>query len=168
VPGLACAVLVHSLFNHLVLNPILETAVVLSGVPLLLVLIFKRSERATRDWLGSGMERDLEILEQVRSGEVARTRIGRYLHSLKTHLSGAVVTDMLCYLRLRLELSLRAKGVLMARAAGLDVPIDPDVRASFGELDHLERSIGRTGLMAIQPFLRASQRDLRQLRAPRS
>ena len=80
-----------------------------------------------------------------------------------SRLPGPVVADMLCYLRIHLELSLRAKGILIAREAGVELPIDDEVRADFKEMRFLERSIGKTGKMAILPFLRSSSRDLWQL-----
>jgi hypothetical protein len=75
----------------------------------------------------------------------------------------AVVADMLCYLRLHTELALRAKGVLLARENGLDVPLDAATREKFAELGYLEKSVGRTGLLALHPVLRTSRRDLWQL-----
>jgi hypothetical protein len=70
---------------------------------------------------------------------------------------------MLCLLRIHLELSLRAKGILIARAAGVEVPLDEEVRANFEEMRYLERSIGKTGRLAILPLRRTSGRDLWQL-----
>src|SRR5205823_1587985 len=83
---------------------------------------------------------------------------GAYLSTL-SRLPGPVVADMLCYLRIHLELSLRAKGILIAREAGVELPIDDEVRADFKEMRFLERSIGKTGKMAILPFLRSGSRD---------
>ena len=162
LPGLALAVFAHSTFNHLSHNPLLATAFLLVVMPLLLFLVFEYSERATREWLGSGLDLDMELLEQIMSGEVMETRVGRYLHSLKEHFPGEMVADMLCLVRIQLELSTRAKGLLLARAAGLDLPIDETVRENFEELKFLEKSIGPTGRMAILPFLRTSSRDLWQ------
>ena len=163
LPGLGVAVVVHSFFNHLVLNPLATTALLLVAMPLLLVLVFERSERATRAWLGQGIDSDLELLELILGDQIADSRIGRYLDSLRSHFPGAVVADMLCLLRVHLELALGAKGILLARAAGVRIPVDPAVRADFAELRYLERSIGTTGRLAIQPFLRTSSRDLWQL-----
>jgi RsiW-degrading membrane proteinase PrsW (M82 family) len=162
LPGLALAVFAHSTFNHLSHNPLLATAFLLVVMPLLLFLVFEYSERATREWLGSGLDLDMELLEQIMSGEVLETRVGRYLHSLKEHFPGEMVADMLCLVRIQLELSTRAKGLLLARAAGLDLPLDDSVRENFEELKFLEKSIGPTGRMAILPFLRTSSRDLWQ------
>jgi hypothetical protein len=41
--------------------------------------------------------------------------------------------------------------------------VPPDVRANLQELRCLERSIGRTGLLALEPVLRQSARDLWQV-----
>ncbi|MGH7741185.1 MAG: PrsW family glutamic-type intramembrane protease, partial [Candidatus Eiseniibacteriota bacterium] len=162
LPGLALAIFAHSTFNHLSHNPLLATAFLLVVMPLLLFLVFEYSERATREWLGSGLDLDMELLEQINSGEVMETRVGGYLHSLKEHFPGEMVADMLCLVRIQLELSTRAKGLLLARAAGLDLPLDETVRENFEELKFLEKSIGPTGRMAILPFLRTSSRDLWQ------
>jgi hypothetical protein len=70
---------------------------------------------------------------------------------------------MLCYLRLHVELALNAKGLLMMRESGFRVEMDEDTRAKFEELDYLERSIGRTGKLAMSPFLYGSGKDLWQL-----
>jgi hypothetical protein len=120
--------------------------------------VFERSEHATRDWLGAGMDRDVEALEQILSGEVVETRVGHYLHELRVRLPGAVVADMLCLLRVRIELSLRAKGLLMARAAGIALPPDPVVKANLEELTYLEGAIGPVGLLALQPLVQGKWR----------
>lgn len=162
-PGLAIAVTIHSLFNHFLLDPMISTALLVLLMPLLVIAVFERSERSTKVWLGAGLDSDVELLEMIGSGEIQRTHVGEYLESLKSRFPGAVVGDMLCYLQVYLELSLRAKGVLIARAAGVDVPVDPSVRANFEEMKFLERSVGPTGKIALLPFLRTSSRDLWQL-----
>jgi len=49
------------------------------------------------------------------------------------------------------------------REAGFEVPIDADTRARLAELAYLEKSIGRTGLLAVRPLVASNQRDLWQL-----
>ena len=163
LPGLLLAVGVHSFFNHLLLNPLLTTALLLLAMPLLLLGVFERSEQSTRQWLGSNLDSDVELLELILSERMADSRVGRYLESLRTRFPGPVVADMLCLLRIHLELSLSAKGILLARSAGIRIPADAPVRADFEELRFLERSIGPTGKLAILPFLRTSSRELWQL-----
>lgn len=163
LPGLLLAASVHALFNLFTLNTLLTAAVMIATLPLLLMAVFERSERATRDWLGSGLDGDVEALEQILDGEVAGTRVGHYLDALKHRFEGAIVADMLCLLRIHLELSLRAKGMLIARAAGVNVQPDDAVRANLEELRYLERTIGPTGCLAMLPLRRTSSRDLWQI-----
>lgn len=162
-PGLGAAAAIHSAYNHLILPPLATTGLLLAVLPLLVVVVFERSERATRHWLGVGFDTDADLLDQILTGEVRETRVGAYLESLKSRFPGTVVADMLCLLRVRLELSMRAKGMLLARQAGLKVPIDEQVRASLEELRFLERSVGKTGRLAILPFVNQSARDLWEL-----
>lgn len=163
VPGLAAAFVMHSAFNHFLLPALANAAVLLVGFPLLAYAVFDQSERATREWLGTGFDTDAQLLEQVMSGELRETPVGRYLHGLRTSLPPAVVGDMLSLLQLQLELSMRAKGMLLAREAGLHVAPGPEIQAKLEELRWLERAIGPTGRLALHPVLRTSSRELWQL-----
>jgi RsiW-degrading membrane proteinase PrsW (M82 family) len=162
LPGFAAAVLVHSLFNHFILSPMLSTLLIMVTLPLLIVLVFSRSERATRNWLGEGWNADVELLESITTGEITETRVGAYLNTLRDRFAPQVVADMLCLLQLHLELAMSAKGILLAQEAGIKVPPDPDLKAKFAELAYLEKSIGKTGLLTLHPFLYSSSRDLWQ------
>ena len=86
------------------------------------------------------------------AGRASDSRIGAYLEELRERFPPPTVVDMVCLLRLRLELSIRAKGILIARQAGFEVPPDPDMEGRFAELRFLEDSIGRTGLLAMSPL----------------
>ncbi|MGE5126736.1 MAG: PrsW family glutamic-type intramembrane protease [Betaproteobacteria bacterium] len=163
VPGLLAAIAVHSLYNHFFLPPLLATGVLLAALPLLVVAVFERSERATRHWLGVGLDSDLELVESIVSGRALQTRVGDYLRALSARFPGEVVADMLCLVRIQAELAIRAKGLLLAREAGLEAPVGEDVRDCLQELRYLERSIGRTGLLALGPLRRGGSRDLWQL-----
>ena len=163
LPGLAIAILVHVAFNLFVLPPLVMTGILAAAMPLLLSAVFVRSEHATRAWLGDGMDRDVEALEQILSGEVVETRVGQYLFQLRTRFPGVVVADMLCLLRVELELSLRAKGLLLARAAGIELPPDEEVQANLKELRFLERAIGPVGMLALKPLLAGKERWEREL-----
>ena len=132
-------------------------------MPALVLVVFERSERATHDWLGHGFDSDAELLESIASGEIARGPTGAYLESLRRRVAGAEVADMLCLLQIDAELSMRAKGLLIARAAGVELPADPSLRALFAERRYLERAIGATGRLAILPLRRRGSRDLWQL-----
>jgi hypothetical protein len=161
--GLLLAIALHSLFNHFILSPALTTLVIVLVFPPLMVLAFSQSERGLRHWLGTGFDLDAELLKAMRSGEFADSHAGQYLQSLRDHFDGAALADMLCYLQLNAELSLRAKGVLMLRESGFPVSKDAEVGEKLTELRFLKESIGKTGELALAPLLHHTPQDLWQL-----
>lgn len=162
VPGFAVAVVLHSAFNHF-FSPLVSTLAVAAALPLLLYVVFARSERALGEWLGKGFDADAEMLALINSGNLSDSPLGRYLHTLQDRFRGPVLADLLCYLRVHTELALRAKGILLMRASGFDVPVDDATREKFAELEYLEDSVGKTGLLALRPLLHMSHKDLWQL-----
>jgi RsiW-degrading membrane proteinase PrsW (M82 family) len=162
-PGVAAAlgvaVVFHSIFNHFPMPPILAACVILIVLPTIVTVVFDRSERATRQWVGEGLDLDVDLLNLLTSSEFGRSRLGAYLVQLRDRFPGPVVADMFCLLRLELELAIRAKGMLMARQQGFEVPQDPEVKARLQERRYLQRSIGPTGLLALKPLRVANERD---------
>ena len=128
-----------------------------------MLVVFEQSERATRRWLGSGFDTDMELLEQIMSPAMRESPVGQYLSALRQHFDGTVVADMLCLLRIQAELSMRAKALLMARQAGIAIAVDDDVKANLEEMRYLEKSMGPTGRLALDPFRKKSSRDLWEL-----
>ena len=163
LPGLAAAIVLHSAFNHFLFQPVLSTLGILIALPPLAWLVFQRSERSVGDWLGADFDADARLLELLDSDEFDKSNVGSYLQSLRSHFRGEVVADMLCYLRLHLELEMMAKGMLLMRQEGLSPELEPGTRAKFDELRYLERSIGRTGKRAMKPFMHLNARDLWQI-----
>jgi RsiW-degrading membrane proteinase PrsW (M82 family) len=160
LPGLGVAVVSHVFFNNVVLwfPPITFTVAILVSFPILIVLVFSRSERILRDWLEVGFSSDVALLEMLRSGEIKATRIGLYLRTLRDRFPGEVLGDMLCYLQTWVELSIKAKGRLLLREAGLPQPSDPVVSDRLRELAFLGKSIGVMGRLALAPFLHGGSR----------
>jgi hypothetical protein len=127
------------------------------------MFLFQRSERETRSWLGNGFDTDQELLRVMRAGEVADTPVGQYLKGLRTSYPPEVIVDMMCLLRLRAELGIKAKGILLMREAGFESEPDPSLQAKLEEVSYLEKSIGKTGMRALKPFVHTSTQDLWQL-----
>jgi len=163
LPGFIVAITIHSVFNHFPGTPILTTLGTLLALPPVFLVVFEKSARSMHEWLEVDFDEDAMLLEQINSGEFTESRIGRFLQDLKQMFPGTVVVDMLCYLRLYTELALRAKGVLMMRENGLDTPVGERTKAKFEEMRYLEKSIGKTGLLAMSPFLQMTRKDLWQL-----
>ena len=163
VPGFAIAVLLHSFYNHFFFGPVISTFLIIVLLPAVMIVVFQRSEVSLRQWLRVGFDSDQELLETLTSGNLMETPVGTYLQSLQTRFNPIVVVDMICYLRIHVELSIEAKGILLMRQSGFELPPDPTVAEKFAELRSLAKNIGQTGKLALLPFLHTSDRELWQL-----
>jgi RsiW-degrading membrane proteinase PrsW (M82 family) len=158
-PGWIAAFAIHLAFNLVPVSPLATTAMLLIVLPLIVLSVFHRSELATREWIGAGLDLDLMLHETFSSEALAYTKFGTYLRELRERFPGHVVADMLCLLRVELELSIQAKAVLLARDAGVSMPVHPDAHSAAAEIRHLRSSIGTTGLLALHPVQVSSHRD---------
>jgi protease PrsW len=159
-PGLAAAILLHALFNQGWLSPVGSMAAVMTGLPLIFLTVFYISEQSLRRWLAGKLDQDIDMLAMIESGEFKQTPQGVYLMSLNGSFPPEVRGDMLTLLHLTIELSAGAKGALLLREAGLEVPPDPDLDSRLKELQYLKKSIGPTGMLAVRPLLKQTPRDL--------
>lgn len=154
------AILIHSFFNHFVLPPVATMFFTLVIIAVAEYIIFRYSEKNLRKWLELEFDSEVKLLMMIRKGQFARTHAGEYLTSIKYRFSQMAVVDMLAYIALYLELSIKAKSRLMLHEAGLPVGRDESVSDRLAELKALEKNIGLTGILAISPVLRISRRDL--------
>ncbi len=159
LPGLVVAVVAHSIFNHFFVSPAWTAVGQVLVLPLAMLLVCRLSDRSLVQWLDFGFDTDAELLAIINSGKVSETPAGRYLISLRRHFPPAIVADMYCLLALQVELSVRAKGMLMMRREGFRVAPVSEVKEKLAELAYLERSIGRTGRLALRPFRQRRRRD---------
>ncbi|MDD5695859.1 MAG: PrsW family glutamic-type intramembrane protease, partial [Bacteroidales bacterium] len=154
------AVLMHSFFNHFVMPPVTNMLFTLVIMALAEYLIFKSSEKDLKKWLELEFDTEVKLLLMIRKGQFSKTHTGEYITFIKDRFAPLAVVDMLAYIALYLELSVKAKSRLMLHEAGIPAPKEDSVDEKLAELNALERNIGVTGLLAIAPVLRVSRRDL--------
>lgn len=159
VPAWITALALHAAFNLVPVSRLATTAVLLLLLPLIVLWVFARSERATREWVGAGLDLDLMLHDVFSSDTLEYTKFGAHLQALRQRFAGPVVADMLCLLRIELELSIQAKALLIARDAGVAMPTHPDARSAVAEVRYLRSAIGTTGLLALGPIHVSSWRD---------
>jgi RsiW-degrading membrane proteinase PrsW (M82 family) len=164
LPGIAIAILIHVLYNQPLSRPVLAAVVVLVSLPVVIAFIFWRSEKALENWLGTKLDKDIDLLQMIATGSFSQSPAGSYLRSLESSFSTSILGDMLSYLHLSLELSARAKGDLLRREMGFPVDSDRQLPAQLKELKFLESQIGRAGQMALSPLLGQSRRDVWEMR----
>jgi hypothetical protein len=164
IPSYLAAVLLHSLFNHLLNQPVVAMLAMMVVLPSSMALIFRYSEHHLRQWVEADLESKIALIRMINRGEFLDSPCGRQLQKLSESFKAECRVDMLCYLRLHGELALRAKLILMMRDVGFDERlIDAETRSKLIEMKHLEASLGRTGLLALRPLMNATGRDLWQL-----
>jgi RsiW-degrading membrane proteinase PrsW (M82 family) len=164
LPGISIAILIHVLYNQPLWRPVTAAVVVLVTLPAIVAFIFWRSEKALENWLGTKLDKDIDLLQMIATGTFSQSPAGSYLRSLESGFTASILGDMLSYLHLSLELSARAKGDLLRREMGFPVEPDPQLPAQFKELKFLESQIGLAGKLALSPLLGQSRRDVWELR----
>jgi len=151
---------IHSFFNHFLLSPLIMTILQIVCLPILITAVFELSERGLEKWLESGFDSDVALLNDIRLGRIRSTPHGKYLMELKKRFPGEMLVDMLCYIRLQLELAISAKGLLLMRESGFSPKPSQETQEKFRELEMLESQLGPVGLLAIKPLLHNTTRDL--------
>lgn len=162
LPGLLAAMILHSFFNRFIISPAASAFGLLVGVPTLMYLIFRASNRSLEMWLGKGLDVDAQLLEAINQGRFTETPVGNYLLSIRDRFAPETVADMFCLLRLSLELSLEAKGLLLMRQQGFEVGPSAEIPEKLMEVQFLRKSIGPTGRLALGPLLPKGRKDLWQ------
>jgi RsiW-degrading membrane proteinase PrsW (M82 family) len=161
--GLATAILIHAVFNQFLVSPLVSAAIIVLLVPVVIIFIFNSSEKSIRKWLELEFDSEVSILRMIRKGQFSTTKTGGFLVSLKAHFPAETVLDMYCFISLYLELSIKAKSLIILKENDMVVPADPDLPNKIRELKSLLKSIGRGGYLAIAPVLRVSRKDLWKL-----
>jgi len=163
VPGLLAAWGLHLAYLHTPVDPLLRAFVLLLVVSAGMPLLLRRSETSLRSWLHDRFDVEAEILEMIDTGVAAESPLGQYFEAVRERVEPTVAADMLCYLRIHLELSISAKGRLLLRDQGFKPQPPVDLEERFEELSALEKTIGPTGRRALAPLLHRSRRDLWQI-----
>jgi protease PrsW len=162
LPGLIAAIVVHSLFNHLLQLPMVATVAMIVLVPAVLFFVFAKSESRIHKWITSDHETHQQLLASM-DGEFAKSEGGRFIADVADKFAHGHAAEIFAYMRLHTELVLRAEEMLLAREKGQKGAISDEDVARFERLHALERSIGRTALLALWPHLHYSRQELAEL-----
>jgi RsiW-degrading membrane proteinase PrsW (M82 family) len=159
-PAFIVAVILHSLFNHFLIQVLLQTVLILLLIPFLMMLMMRLTQKAVHQWLEIGFSDEIEMLRMIRQGKFGESRSGRYLYSLRDYFSPEVLLDLYCYIEIWLELSVKAKRNLMLREMGIEGLREEGIEEKLLEWQHLRQRIGKMGEIAVRPLLYQQQRDL--------
>jgi len=160
VTGMILAVLIHGIYNMFLISPLISTLLIVIIIPVTISIIFQNNERSIRKWLEMEFDSEVKLLGMIKKGKFIETRSGAFLVSVKKHFPAEIVMDIYCFISLYLELSVKAKSLLMLKENDLTVITDPETPAKMKELESLRKNIGKAGFLAISPILRMSRKDL--------
>jgi len=146
-------VFIHGFFNSFIISPFAFSAMQLIISPVIFYSVFLYSEKRMKNWMEISLESNHELISAINAGELLETKAGKYLQSLKDKFSPLVRIDLLCYIRLYIELSMLAKGLLIMKEVGIANRMLADIKEKIDEIDYIEKKIGFTGKMAIQPII---------------
>ncbi len=163
ITGSVAAFFIHGLYNQFLISPVVSTLIILIIVPLSLIFIFQTNEKSIRNWLEMEFDSETNLIRMIKKGRFSETKAGVYLLSLKNHFPGEVVFDMYCFISLYLELSMKAKMMMMLRENDLEIPSDSEILPKLAELKALQKTLGKAGYLAILPVLRVNHKDLWKL-----
>jgi hypothetical protein len=160
LPGLALAIVVHSLFNQFAPHPVIAMALTLVLIPPVLFLILTRSEHATHTWLLTDYENHQHMLEDIRAGRLADSPGGRFVLAMAEQFPPEVGADMFRYIQVHTWLVAKAEEDLIERENGGPEDLGQEVRERLVELHALEKRIGKTALLTLSPHLHFTRSDL--------
>lgn len=161
--GLASGFFIHAVFNSFLLSPLLQTVLQISLLPLIVIQIFTSSEKSLRNWMEDQSQSEFELLRMIKKGDFKSTRAGKYILSIKSKFTPEVILDMLAYIQLHLELSIKAKAMLLMKETGFDPKKETELESMLSELKFLSKSIGKTGVRTLAPIIKLSGKDIWKL-----
>ena len=161
--SLLFAYIIHSTFNHMYIDPVIQTIGIIIVLPVFFILIFGYNEKHLRSWLEIEFSSEIELLNMINKGQLRSTRSGEYLESLKSRVDGETMFDMYCYLRIYLELSIKAKRNVMLKESGFTPIFENDIKDKLLELTQIRKQIGKVGELMLSPLIRMNYRDLWKL-----
>lgn len=163
VSALTAAYIIHSSFNHFYVDPILQTVGIIVLTPIIFYSIFHFNEKHLQQWMELEFNSEVELLKAINRGEMLETRAGVYLESLKKQFPPETILDMYCYIKLYLELSIKAKSNLLLKENEFPIVVEAETADKLAELAALRKSLGRVGEMILTPLIRMNYRDLWKL-----
>jgi len=158
--GFILAVAIHSLYNHFILSPLNSAVIIFITLPVFITIIFQKSEDSLRKWLEVEFDTEAKLIAEIRNGTFSSTKAGSYIVSIKNRFRPEIIVDIVCFVRVYLELSIRAKSVLLMKEAGFEIAKDDSVEEKLKEFSYLQKSIGKTGKLALAPVFRFKSKDI--------
>ena len=157
----------HVFHNMFQFTPIMQFFWVLSVMIGMIAVVYFYDIDMTHRWLDKGLDMQINLLRSIEGGHLLNTPTGTFLESVKELFPPNVYFDIICYVRLLIELSVAAKTRSMLHEVGMDEPLEANKKelymSQFVELGELEKNIGPSAKMTIAPIVKLSPADTQAL-----
>ena len=157
----------HIFHNTFQFTPIMQFVWVLSVMIGMIAVVYFYDIDMTHRWLDKGLDMQINLLRSIEGGHLLNTPTGTFLESVKELFPPNVYFDIICYVRLQIELSVAAKTRFMLHEVGMDEPLEANKKelymSQFVELIELEKNIGPSAKMTIAPIVKLSPADTQAL-----
>ena len=157
----------HIFHNTFQFTPIMQFFWVLSVMIGMIAVVYFYDIDMTHRWLDKGLDMQINLLRSIEGGHLLNTPTGTFLESVKELFPPNVYFDIICYVRLQIELSVAAKTRFMLHEVGMDEPLEANKKelymSQFVELIELEKNIGPSAKMTIAPIVKLSPADTQAL-----
>ena len=157
----------HIFHNTFQFTPIMQFFWVLAVTVGMIAVVYFYDIDMTHRWLDKGLDMQINLLRSIGGGHLLNTPTGTFLESVKELFPPNVYFDIICYVRLQIELSVAAKTRFMLHEVGMDEPLEANKKelymSQFVELSELEKNIGPSAKMTIAPIVKLSPADTQAL-----
>ena len=157
----------HVFHNMFQFTPIMQFFWVLAVTVGMIAVVYFYDIDMTHRWLDKGLDMQINLLRSIEGGHLLNTPTGTFLESVKELFPPNVYFDIICYVRLQIELSVAAKTRFMLHEVGMDEPLEANKKelymSQFVELGELEKNIGPSAKMTIAPIVKLSPADTQAL-----
>jgi hypothetical protein len=164
---LLAAPALHVAHNTFHFNPLMQFIAVFGSMAGLLVWTYQYDGDMIHRWLDKGLDKQVDLFRSIQEGNLSETKTGQFLLSVKDSFSPEMFFDVICYVKLNVELSIAAKSRFMLREAKLDLPLEEEqaknILAQYEEYCVLEKRLGQSARITIAPVVKFYPADRKAL-----
>lgn len=147
------AAAIHIFYNSFLLPALLQTAIIMLMFVITVSVLFSKSENNIKAWISREFDSEMNLIMLLDTGKFSETHAGKYIREIRNRFSPFVIVDMICILRLNLELSMQLKTNLLLAESGIAIPKDVELIIKLKEFHNLSKNIGKTGMLALKPVM---------------
>ena len=157
---LVAAPILHVCHNTFHFNPIIQFVFVFGTLGVLLVWTYYYDVEMIHRWLDTGLDKQLSLLDSIKSGHLDDTPTGNFLESVKDAFPPEDFYDIICYVQLHVELSVASRSRVMLRESGLEqeLPLTDETKewilCQYTEYKLIEKRLGNAARMTIAPIVK--------------